>query len=306
MPETKFLEVSNFMLQKGGFLPFVRLAYRTIGGLNAAKDNAILIPSWYTGTDADSEMFLCGPNRALNPEKYFIVLTNLLGNGISSSPSNTPAPFDRARFPRITFHDNVRLQHQLVTEELGLKSLRLVTGWSMGAAQTYQWAAQYPDMVRAAAPIAGSARTASFNKVFLLSLRRALELDPSFEDGFYERPPIRGCARSRPSMQGGACRKRSTEPAPTVPSRQRTMSSLSNISGSHSSSAATPTTCFLSYGLGSRGTSAIIRSTRATLRRRLGPYGRGPSSCQSILIDTSLLSMPSTRPSTFRTAPAGS
>jgi len=62
----------------------------------------------------------------------------------------------------------------------------------MGAGQTYQWAAQYPDMVRAAAPIAGSARTASFNKVFLLSLRRALELDPSFEDGFYERPPIRG------------------------------------------------------------------------------------------------------------------
>ena len=58
MTETKFLEVSNFMLQKGGFLPFVRLAYRTIGGLNAAKDNAILIPSWYTGTDADSEMFV--------------------------------------------------------------------------------------------------------------------------------------------------------------------------------------------------------------------------------------------------------
>ena len=136
------------MLQKGGFLPFVRLAYRSIGRLNAAKDNAILIPSWYTGTDADSETFLCGPNRALNPTKYFIILTNLLGNGISSSPSNTPAPFDHARFPRITFYDNVRLQHQLVTEELGLKSLRLVTGWSMGAAQTYQWAAQYPDMVR--------------------------------------------------------------------------------------------------------------------------------------------------------------
>ena len=105
--------------------------------------------------DGDSEMFLCGQNRALNPEKYFIILTNLLANGISSSPSNTPAPFDRARFPRITFYDNVRLQHQLVTEELGLKSLRLVTGWSMGAGQTYQWAAQYPDMVRAAAPIAG-------------------------------------------------------------------------------------------------------------------------------------------------------
>ena len=118
-------------------------------------------------------MFLCGPNRALNPEKYFIVLTNLLGNGISSSPLNTPAPFDRGRFPKITLHDNVRLQHQLVTEELGLKSLRLVTGWSMGAYQTFSGrgsirhgANRRPD----------SARTASFNKVFLLSLPRALEL----------------------------------------------------------------------------------------------------------------------------------
>lgn len=192
MTQTKFFEVSNFMFQKGGFLPSVRLAYRTIGELNAAKDNAILIPSWYTGTDGDSEMFLCGPKRALNPEKYFIILTNLLANGVSSSPSNTAAPFDRVRFPKVTFHDNVRLQHQLVTEELGLKSLRLVTGWSMGAGQAYQWAAQYPDMVRASAPIAGSARTASFNKVFLLSLRRALELDPAFDDGYYERPPIRG------------------------------------------------------------------------------------------------------------------
>jgi homoserine O-acetyltransferase len=190
--EIEFFEASNFMLQKGGMLPSVRLAYRTIGRLNAAKDNAILIPSWYTGTDADSEMFLCGPNRALNPEKYFIILTNLLGNGISSSPSNTPAPFDRGRFPKITIYDNVRLQHQLVTDELGLRALRLVTGWSMGACQTYQWAAQYPDMVRSAAPIAGSARTASFNKVFLLSLRRSLELDPTFADGFYEKPPIRG------------------------------------------------------------------------------------------------------------------
>lgn len=192
MTQRKFLETENFMLQKGGFLPTVKLAYRTIGKLNAAKDNAILIPSWYTGTDADSEMFLCGTNRALNPDKYFIILTNLLSNGLSSSPSNTEPPFEMARFPRITFHDNVQLQHKLVTEVLGLQSLRLVTGWSMGAAQTYQWAAQYPDMVKAAAPIAGSAKTASYNKVFLLSLRRALELDPAFEDGFYRRPPIRG------------------------------------------------------------------------------------------------------------------
>ena len=67
-----------------------------------------------------------------------------------------------------------------------------VTGFSMGACQAFQWAAQYPDMVRAACPIAGSARTGNFNKVFLLALRRTLELDPAYDDGFYERPPVRG------------------------------------------------------------------------------------------------------------------
>ena len=191
---SEFLEVQNFMLQKGGMLPLARLAYRTLGTLNAARDNAVLVPSWYTGTDTDSEFVFCGGGgkRALDPSKHFIILTNLLGNGISSSPSNTPAPYDRSMFPNVTLYDNVVLQHKLVTETLGIERLHLVTGWSMGACQTYQWASQYPDMVRAAAPIAGSARTASFNKVFLLSLRRALTLDPAFEEGFYTRPPLAG------------------------------------------------------------------------------------------------------------------
>ncbi len=213
-PHCEFFDVADFLLQKGGVMPKVRFAYRTLGQLNAAKDNAVLVPSWYTGTDTDTETFMCGKDRALNPEKYFLILTNLLGNGRSSSPSNTPAPFERGRFPKITLYDNVRLQHMLITERLGIDRLRLVTGWSMGACQSFQWASQYPDMVAAAAPIAGSARTASFNKVFLLSLRRALELDPAFQDGFYDRPPIRGLRAfsaiyagwglSEPFFRGGA------------------------------------------------------------------------------------------------------
>ena len=86
----------------------------------------------------------------------------------------------------------MRLQHKLVTEALGVEKLKLVVGWSMGGCQAYQWGAQYPDMVKAIAPLNCSARTANFNKVFLIALRRALELDPAFEDGFYRRPPIRG------------------------------------------------------------------------------------------------------------------
>jgi homoserine O-acetyltransferase/O-succinyltransferase len=192
MSHADVLEVSNFMLQKGGFLPTARLSYKTVGELNADRSNAVLVPSWYTGTHADSETYMLGSERALDPRKYFIVLTDLLGNGLSSSPSNTPPPFERGRFPRVTIHDNVRLQHQLLTQTLGIERLRLVTGWSMGACQTYQWASQYPDMVAAACPIAGSARTASFNKVFLLALRRTLELDPVFSEGYYPRAPIAG------------------------------------------------------------------------------------------------------------------
>ena len=192
MNDYQVMDVDNVSLQRGGVLPVARLAYKTIGTLNAARDNAVLIPSWYTGTHNDIETFMLGDGRALDSRKYFIVMTNLLGNGLSSSPSNTPPPNDRGRFPNITIHDNVRLQHTLVTQKLGIERLRLVTGWSMGACQTFEWAVQFPEMVLAACPIAGSARTASFNKVFLLSLRRALELDPVFADGFYERPPVNG------------------------------------------------------------------------------------------------------------------
>jgi homoserine O-acetyltransferase/O-succinyltransferase len=148
-------EAPNFLLQKGGILPTARLAYATRGALNNARDNAVLVPTWYTGTHDDTETFMLGENRALDPKKYFIILTNLLANGLSSSPSNSPAPVEHGRFPKVTIHDNVRLQHKLITEKLGIERLHLVTGFSMGACQTFQWAAQFPDMVRAACPIAG-------------------------------------------------------------------------------------------------------------------------------------------------------
>jgi len=80
----------------------------------------------------------------------------------------------------------------MLLDSLGIERIRLAAGWSMGGCQAYQWRAQYPGMMDAIAPLCCSARTGQFNKIFLLSLRRALELDPAFEDGFYTRPPVRG------------------------------------------------------------------------------------------------------------------
>ena len=132
MADHEVFEEPNFVLQKGAMLPVARLTYKTVGALNAARDNAVLVPSWYTGTHNDTETYMLGETRALDPRRYFIILTNLLANGLSSSPSNTPAPFERGRFPHVTIYDNVRLQQLLLTRRLGIERLRLVTGWSMG------------------------------------------------------------------------------------------------------------------------------------------------------------------------------
>ena len=130
----------------------------------------------------------------MNPERWFIVIPNHFGAAVSSSPSNTPPPFDRGRFPRATTYDNVVAQHRLLTEEFGVERIRLVSSWSMGACQSYAWAALHPEMVDAIGPISGSARTANFNKVFLAGNIRAITGDAAWKGGFYtaDAPPVSG------------------------------------------------------------------------------------------------------------------
>ncbi len=193
MDAVEYLALGDFTLQSGITLPGARLAFRTYGALSAARDNAILIPTFYAGQHTDCElMFSAG--RAIDPAKHFVIVVNMFGNGLSSSPSNTPAPHDRARFPHITAYDNVIAQHRLVTDRLGIDHLKLVTGFSMGGQQTIHWGALYPDMMDALAPICGSARTAPHNFVFLEGVKAALKADDAFADGWYSTPPVKGIA----------------------------------------------------------------------------------------------------------------
>ena len=92
----------------------------------------------------------------------------------------------------MTLYDNVKVQHRLVTEKFGISSIELVTGWSMGAQQTYQWGALFPDMVKRIAPFCGSAKTARHNFVFLEGVKAALTADAAFQHGWYETPPTKG------------------------------------------------------------------------------------------------------------------
>lgn len=145
-------------LQSGVTLPNAFLAYKTYGKLNEQRDNVVVYPTAFGDQHVQNE-WLIGEGMALDPEKYFIIVPNLLGNGLSSSPSNTPPPFDRANFPRVTIYDNVVLQHRLVTELFGIQKIALVVGWSMGGIQAFQWGASYPNMVERIAPFAGAAKT---------------------------------------------------------------------------------------------------------------------------------------------------
>lgn len=187
----EIFELGDVVLQRGATLRNAKLAYKTYGTLNADKSNVIVYPTWYSGQHPDNE-WLIGKGMALDPDKYFIIVPNMLGNGLSSSPSNTPPPYDRARFPQVTLYDNVRLQHRLVTEKFGITRIKLVVGWSMGAQQTNQWGCLYPDMVERIAPFCGSARTAPHNFVFLEGVKAALTNDAAFREGWYDTPPTKG------------------------------------------------------------------------------------------------------------------
>lgn len=115
--------------------------------------------------------WLVGEDKLLNPKRFFIIITALFGNGQSSSPSNQPSP---GPFPKVSFYDNVRAQHELVTKHLQITHLRAVVGWSMGGAQTYQWATQYPDFMDIVVPFCTSAKTSIHNQVFIEGVKSSL------------------------------------------------------------------------------------------------------------------------------------
>ena len=184
-------DLNDFELQSGNVLVDAKLAYRTYGQLSPAKDNVVVLPTFYTGNHSRNEGFF-GKGRAIDPQRHLVVSINMFGNGLSSSPSNTPAPGNAADFPDITLFDNVKAQHQLLTNRLGVERIALVAGWSMAGCQAFQWAAQYPRMVKAILPFCASAKTAEHNIVFLEGIKAALQADAVYDGGNYQSAPIKG------------------------------------------------------------------------------------------------------------------
>ncbi|MFP6709210.1 MAG: alpha/beta fold hydrolase [Alphaproteobacteria bacterium] len=191
MNDYKVFELGNLALQCGITLPGAQLTYQTYGKLAADKANALLYPTSYGAHHMDTE-WLIGPGQILDSDKFFIIIPNMFGNGLSSSPSNMAEPFGMGRFPTFSHWDNVQAQRRMLDEVFGITHLALVYGWSMGAQQALHWGAIFPDQVDALCVVCGSARTSTHNKVFLEGVRATLTTDPAWRNGGFTARPVTG------------------------------------------------------------------------------------------------------------------
>ena len=170
-------DLGDVVLASGAVMPGAFLTWRRYGTLAPDRSNAVVFPTSYSAQAADQE-WLIAPDGILDPERWFVVVPDMFGNGSSSSPSNTPD------YPAlVTAADNVRAQRRLLVEEFGVDRLACAYGFSMGAQQSYHWAAMFPEAVERAVIVCGSARTAEHNKAFLLSLMATLEAAPEHLGG---------------------------------------------------------------------------------------------------------------------------
>jgi homoserine O-acetyltransferase/O-succinyltransferase len=184
-------KIQNFELQCGITLPEAELVYQTYGELNLDRSNAILYPTSYGAQHPDID-WLIRPDGILDPTQWFIIIPNMFGNGLSTSPSNNPACGLAEQGFWFTHVDNIRAQSQLLAEVFGIERLAMVYGWSMGAQQAYHWGAFYPERVARIVALCGTAKTTDHNRIFLESLRSALTADRTWTGQRFEGVPERG------------------------------------------------------------------------------------------------------------------
>ena len=183
--------IENLALQCGAVLPQAQLVYQTYGQLNRDRSNVILYPTSYGATHLDIE-WLIRPDGILDPTRWFIIIPNMFGNGLSSSPSNCQHCGLGEQGFWFSHWDNVFAQEKLLREVFGIEKLAMVYGWSMGAQQAYHWGVLFKDKVERIVALCGTARTTDHNRIFLESLRSALTADPVWTGTHFEGIPERG------------------------------------------------------------------------------------------------------------------
>lgn len=179
------LTIEDFDLESGDCLERADIRYRTYGNLSKGADNCVVAFTYYTGNDLNYQPWI-GAGKALDPRERFVVVVNHLGNGVSSSPSNTPG-----KFPSISIGDSSRAATK-VLDHLSVQHVELAVGWSLGGMQSLEFAIQNAGSVSAVLALCSAARCAETNQVFLESVGAALRADPRFAECDSARPPLAG------------------------------------------------------------------------------------------------------------------
>ncbi|MBV8635323.1 MAG: homoserine O-acetyltransferase [Burkholderiaceae bacterium] len=207
LTEKKVLHLPSFITVGGRALREVRLGYETFGKLNAAGDNAILVCHYFSGNSHCAGKYreddtlpgywdaIIGPGKPIDTDRFFVVSADTLSNLGAKDPMVTttgPASIDPdtgkpygSNFPLLTIRDFVRAQKALL-DQLGVKRLHCVAGPSMGAMQTMEWGAQYPDMVQRLLPVIGPGlRAEPFLIAQIDTWAAPILLDPNWRGGDY-------------------------------------------------------------------------------------------------------------------------
>jgi homoserine O-acetyltransferase len=192
--DQQFADLGTCKLASGQQIDQCRLGYRTWGTLNPQRSNAIFFPSWFSGHSSDIANFV-GPDKMIDPAKFYLVAIDALGDGISSSPSNSTHQHGPA-FPAFTTRDMVDVEYRFATGKLGLKHLYAVMGISMGGMQTFEWMVNYPDFIDIAIPIVGSTRLTGYDLLLWHTEEDALKSDPAWHEGHYTKSPPMGVVQA--------------------------------------------------------------------------------------------------------------
>lgn len=173
--ELKFAELGNFRLENGQIIKQCRIGYRTFGALDAKKSNAVIFPAWFSGTTRDLvDLGFIGDGKLADSSKYFIIAVDPLGNGVSTSPSNSTAQ-PGAAFPVFSIRDMVESEYALVKKVMGLNRVFAIVGISMGGFQTFEWMVAHPKFMDRAVSIAGSPKLTAYDLMLWEAESRAIE-----------------------------------------------------------------------------------------------------------------------------------
>ncbi len=182
--------MGDLQLESGEVIRDFAISYVTHGTLNAKRSNAILMVTALTGNHHRLD-FMIGPGKAVDTDRYFVICTDAIGNGLTTSPSNSAAQ-PRMKFPRFTIRDMVRSQHRLLTEQLKIEHVVAVVGPSMGGMQALQWGVSHPKFMDSLVALVPLARTPAWSIVATDATRQAIMLDPAWDGGNYATPPEKG------------------------------------------------------------------------------------------------------------------